>query len=350
MSALKKPSSTKLSSIKSCKKSSNITNKNISQLENTRNRLKYDSSSLLTPKQKTEKHFEIKRSINESNESNFSKFSKPSYGNNLRVPHPRSTLAAFRSTNNGEVKRSYSTVGKSKLGLRMNGGGNISEIISPDKTHQNKKSIQDINSTKHQSSKRGMTLTSYSKLRNDIKKRKTDSISNSTENFEPSSLLATPQRNTLALSSGLTSMRQQRKMAKEKLEDLVRERDLFGNLEEIKEMRSTLQPAGKTSNQNSHLNKDEYQDIDMCPFDKTDDKQSQSSETEFDRDMNEMEGVSRSSMPDNIVRYDSGSIIDSNATDTSIVMKQSILMSENDLETINELDGTINYQIDCTTN
>ena len=308
-------------------------------MENTRNRLNFQNNSLLTPHPKIEKNG-FAENKSKQNENNSSRFKKPSYTNNITGPGQRSGLAAPRSKANGDsMKRSFSTVNKSKIGLRMNGGGDMSNIVSPDKSTQLKKPMPSMGMCKNQANRRGVTLTSYSKLRNDIKKRRTDTVSNSTENFEPSSLLATPQRNTFALGSDLASMRQRRKIAKENLEELDREKDLFGDLEEIEEMRSTLQPGIRKSNQNSILGKNDNPNDNTCPFDKIEDE-SESSETEFDRDMDELEGAGRSSVPDNIARYDSGSMIESNATDSSAVMKHSILMSENDLETINELEDT----------
>lgn len=123
-----------------------------------------------------------------------------------------------------------------------------------------------------------------------------------------SQILHPPARNTVALTSELAKLRENRKRNKERISDLTqqREEDLFGDLEQYQDeiMRNTVGPKPKRLVQNQSFHDVEvHNDEIFTPAKDLQDEQE--SETEYDTNINELEGNTRATIPGNIGRYES---------------------------------------------
>ena len=266
-------------------------------------------------------------------------------------------------TKNDVLRKSASNVGGPKMGLRMQGGGDMDEINSPPKTEARKQPVNTaVMSSGGGVKKRGMTLTSYTQMRNILKSNRTDTSDISIDTANSKSLAEPPHRNKPTLGSNLTQLRERHKREKEKFEHLEREKDLFGDLEEIKSMRNTLQPPSRRDGNNhsitnSHRSKNQFnatqshllaqlvplmnEDSDECPFspEKQHDYDVDVEIDAFD-DINEREGVPNVAIPGQPVDggSHSGNSHNLNSNKSSMISRHSFYMADNDLPTINEMD------------
>lgn len=240
------------------------------------------------------------------------------------------------------MKRSLSTAG-AKLGLKMHGGGNVEDIQSPNKANHTA-AIQSL-PTSGTKKDRGITLTSYSQLRNRVKKDKTDHLSNSVDNFTSNSLIVSNNKKTFGLKSDLSSLREKHKRNKEKTEDQQREEELFGDLHEIEIMRNTIQPGARRTLQNNFV--EDSKEHDFIPFEPYKDDL-ENSETEFDNDMNEHEGVGKARVPGKIAQTPTNKLPSRFSLGSDIAIRQSKLINQSGLEPIKEQDDINNSPIKKT--